>query len=429
MNRRFWGPLALGLLGGLSLRAAEQPERVLTLDQSVFTALQNNSALLSAQGEARIAKQRVAEARSLLWPSMGLHMSASRYFSDTPAVLPPEAGGTWIPTSRNGEPDNIYAGRLTLRQLLFNGGRTRANIRLAEAALEQARIRVEQVRRRVTLEVTQAFYDELLAKQQIALTGAAAQDLQVLAASLPAGDSAARVLLDGVRSRLRRAQAERRFQEERASLGYLSALGLELYTRVELKGTLASAPFAADLPKLLARAQEARLEIRGKDYQREMDRLSVNLSEAERFPVVALVAGYEMNDQRFPLENNYWNTTLSVSLPLFDGFASRARIRQTRMAIHQSRIERAALEDQIAREVRQAHADVVYWQEEMGARRGDWDQLEKAYRRLPMGKDSAEKAQVRLEVLGAAEAYWDAVRGHLVARAQLENAVGRPLDP
>ncbi|HNA60544.1 MAG TPA: hypothetical protein PLT11_05765, partial [Elusimicrobiota bacterium] len=51
------------------------------------------------------------------------------------------------------------------------------------------------------------------------------------------------------------------------------------------------------------------------------------------------------------------------------------------------------------------------------------------YARLPAGRDPVQKGQARLELLSAAQTYWDAVHGQLIARARLENAVGLPLDP
>ena len=417
------------ILGSAAAAAEESAERTFTIAQSVQVALQNNQAHLSAREGVRIATQRIAEARSLIWPSLAVNLNASRYRTEDHAVLAAESGSTLLPPSFNGEADNYYSGRLALRQVLYNGGRTMANTRLAQAALAQARIREEEIRRRVTVDVTGAFYGELLARKQLALSEEAQRDLQALSASLPLSDGAARAVLEGVRARLRRAQSERRRDEERASLTFLSTLGLELYTRVSLQGDLSAAPLRPDLAKLLARAQESRLEIRGTEYQREMDRLAVNLTEAERYPVVALMAGYEVNDRAFPLDQNFWNATLNVSLPLFDGFASRARIRQTRIAANQSRIERAAIEDKIAMEVRSAHADLTYWQDEAAARRDDWDRLRELYARLPAGRDPVQKGQARLELLSAAQTYWDAVHGQLIARARLENAVGLPLDP
>ncbi len=422
------GLVFLFLAAALAARAADSPERVFTLAQSVQTALQNNQALLSAREGVRLAKQRIEEAHALVYPSLALNLNASRYLSVDRTVLTSEFGSTILRPSMNGEADNFYSGRLSLRQVLYNGGRTLTNTRLAQANLAQSRIREEEILRQVMVDATTAFYDELLAGRQLALSEAAAQDLRSLAAAIPARDDTARVILEGIQARLRRDQAARRRQEEKASLAFSSTLGIELYTRVGLEGALESRPIQVDLAKLLARAQEARLEIRGTDYQREMDRLAVNLTEAERYPVVALMAGYEMSDRRFPLETNYWNTTLNVGLPLFDGFASRARIRQSRLIGNQSRIERAAVEDRIAREVREAHGDLLYWQDEADARRADLERLEAMYAKLPAGRILAQKAEARLELLLTAQAYWESVHGHRLAQARLEKAVGMVLD-
>jgi outer membrane protein TolC len=49
-----------------------------------------------------------------------------------------------------------------------------------------------------------------------------------------------------------------------------------------------------------------------------------------------------------------------VNLPIFDGFASRARIRQSRLIASQNRIARAEVEDRINREVRESYNDVNF---------------------------------------------------------------------
>ncbi|MBK9922850.1 MAG: TolC family protein [Elusimicrobia bacterium] len=146
-------------------------------------ALQNNQALLSAREGVRIANQRIAEARSLIWPSLAVNLNASRYRTEDHAVLAGDSGSTLLPPSFNGEADNYYSGRLALRQVLYNGGRTLANTRLAQAALEQARIREEEIRRQVTVDVTGAFYGELVARKQLALSEEAQRDLERCAAA------------------------------------------------------------------------------------------------------------------------------------------------------------------------------------------------------------------------------------------------------
>ncbi len=404
-----------------------EPDRVMTLELSVQTGLQNSQALLSARDDVRIAQQRIVEARSLYYPTLALNMNASRYRANDPVVLPGDFGSTvLVPSS---EPDNFYAGRLGLRQMIYNGGRNQMNLRLAEAALEQARLREEEIRGQVTADAVQAFFDVLLAQKRLALTQETERNLAARAEIVRPGDELARGTLDVLRTRLRRERAERRREEERATLSFLSAVGLELYTRVGMSGELETSPIREPLAKLLARAQEVRLEIRGTEYQREMDRLAVNLTESERNPVVAFGAAYELNNDRFPLDRSFWNATLNVNLPIFDGFASRARIRQTRLLADQSRISRASVEDRINREVRETYGDVLFWQSEIENRKADLDRISDLVTRLGAGRNAAERAPMLSELLAAEEAYWESIHGHRVARARLEKAVGLPLAP
>lgn len=402
---------------------AASPDRVLTLEQSVQTGLQNSQSLLSARDDVRLAQQRIVEARSLYYPTLALNMNASRYRAKDYVALPGEFGSTVLSPST--DPDEFYAGRAQLRQMLYNGGRNRANLQLAEAALAQARIREESIRGQVTVDAVRTFFDVLLAEKRWALADQTRQEVVAMSARARGPDA---TTLNALASRLRRRQADARRDLEAARLAYLSAVGLELYTTVELTGDLTTTPVQESLPKLLARAQEARLEIRGTEYQREMDRLAVNLTESERNPVVVFGAAYELNNSDFPLDRAFWNATLNVNLPIFDGFASRSRIRQSRLLASQNRIARAEVEDRINREVREIYNDVMFWQSEIGERKTDLDRLV-GVSKTEGNRSAADRALSRTELMEAWDAYWESIHGHRVARAKLERAVGLPPVP
>jgi outer membrane protein len=419
--------LIVGVLFLAGLARAQDPERVLTVEQSVQTGLQNSQPLLSAREDVRIAQQRIVEARSLYYPNLALNMNASRYRATDYVALPGEFGSTVL--SPSDEPGNFYAGRVALRQMIYNGGRNQANLHLAEAALAQARIQEESIRGQVTVNTVSAFYDVLLAQKRLTLTESARQEILAMAEHVRADDAVGQGTLESFAARLRRDHAARRRELDSADRAFLSAVGIELYTQVQLSGTLTTSPVQEPLAKLLARAQEARLEIRGTDYQREIDRLAVNLSESQRNPVVVFGATYELNNEVFPLDRAFWNATLNVNLPIFDGFASRARIRQTRLIASQNRIARAEVEDRINREVRESFAEVEFWQSEMANRKTDLDRIGMVMAKLGERRDPVDRAPLRSELFAAEEAYWESVHGHRVARAKLEKAVGLPLVP
>lgn len=408
--------------------AEEAPvERVLSLSASIESAENNNSSLLAAAEDIRMARQRVVEAQGSLYPLVAFNGNASRYLGETYSVLPTDFGGTILPPSAELEADNYFSTRLLLKQTLYNGGRVRNNIRLAQAGLEQARLKHEELRAAVVLDTTRSFYGVLWARKERELEEAALAELSELRRSVAPGDVSLQGQLNSTVARLQRDLRQTQWEEDRATLSFLKTVGLELYTQVRLEGNLDTHVVVLDTPKWLGWARESRLELRGTDYQKEIDRLSVNLLEAERFPAVSFGAGYEFSDNRFPLRTTQWNTTLNINLPLFDGFASQARIRQRRYQLNQSRLERARVEDAIWAEVRSAATQVAFWQGELPRRAEDLRRAEQDAQALRSGdvQGRAQAVQWRVE---ARKAYWESVFEHRLGVSVLEKAVGRSLE-
>jgi len=419
--------VVLLVVPGLVFAQKGRVEQVLDLEQSVTRALHNNQKLLAAIEDIRIAESRVKEAQAHYFPKVGVNLSGSRYLAETDYVLPPEFGSTLLPISPRAEADTFYSARAWLRQSLYNGGRVKNTIRLAQANLERARIRREEVRAEVVFNSIKAFYDVLLKQKEISMMQKALSEVISLSQKIPRNKTAALTKVAGIRHNIRRSLAKNRREADRAQLVFLGTLGVELYTRVGVEGEMGSSPAQLDLKKLLAWAHEYRADIRLTGFQKEIDRLAVNLSIAQRYPIISLGAGYQLNDRRFPLENTHWNTTVNVSLPLFDGFSSRARVRLRRREANRGRIKRTEIEDRINREVRDAFGDLMYWQEELVLRENEWRQMEEAIER---GKQNGQVVDIVESLVWQVEAQkslWEAIHGHRVALAKLEKAVGHPL--
>lgn len=419
---------AVLLLASMARAQETRVERTFTLEQSVQTAVQNNPSLLVVRDGVKISEQRVWEAKSSFLPKVDLQLNGTRYLAEEATIVSPDLGTTLLPPSRNAEPDTFYTARLGFKQTLYNGGRLGGNLKLAKAALDQARIRQDDLTAQVVFNAVKSFYDVLLARREMALAEEASQRVNGFIGRTPAWDEGTRAVWEALQGRFRRNLSERRRSEQRATVEFLNTLGLELYTLVDLSGELSSKPVALDLPKLLARAQESRFEILSTDRQQEIDQLAVNLSKAERYPVVALGAAYEYDDPSFPLRTQLWHATLNVSLPIFDGFSSRARIRQARYQLDQNRALRGQVQDKINTEVRNAHADLVYWQEEMAMREGEMARARRALKDLQGSRNVPARAEAETWALESSQAYWESVHGHRVSLARLEKAVGRSLE-
>lgn len=391
---------ALLLMAGTGAPLLAQVERVLTLDDSVALGIQNNQDLLSYKEQAAIAQQRVSEAISQIYPKIDLNFSMSQFHNALPTVLTPSFNSLYLPPENR---DIYYATRVSLWQYLYNGGRYTTTLRLAEINLSQAQTMADIARNKAVLDVKNSFYACKVIDMKIAAYEQAVADIAQIAVKTPA--AAGRWASSNARFKVELLQL--RHDREKALLKYLDAVGLELNTTVELEGDLSAPQGSYDYNKCVAWAFQFRPELRQTQFQETIDSLRVNLSLTERYPTVTLGANYELSNDRFPLEETNWNATININLPLFDGWASLARLRQRRYQAREGRIRRAKIEDQIRFDVRDACLDYSFWAPQAASPAADPAGLEPDKR--------LEAALLRLDIL----------QKSLDAQASVEWAIGK----
>jgi outer membrane protein TolC len=387
--------LALGTAGPL---AGQVVERTFTLDQATAAGLHNNQEYLALQEQIFTAQQRINEARALIYPKIDLNASASRFNNEQPTVLSPSFNSLYLPV---GNRDLYYTTRFSLWQYLYAGGRYTTNLQLAEINLSQSQSQADMVRNRIVLDVVAAFYECVYSREKIAVREKALAAL--------AKNGAGRTRWAAFERKLRNQIVEARHEYEKSRLRFLKAVGSELNAVVDFTAEELPAFEDYDLDKCLARAYQYRPELRKTQFEETIDSLRVNLSQTERYPTVTLGANYEWIGETYPPGNENWNATINLNLPIFDGWASWARIKQRRSQAREGKIRRARIEDQIRFEVREAYMDYVFWK----GRLMEPD-------RLPADDDPEMKLEADLAAL-------EMQQKAVVSMATLEWAVGSPL--
>lgn len=350
--------------------AAESPTyepETLTFEQSVDRAYRSNPDLLIAQQDISIARVKVREAKSLYYPNVNLNLNYVRYRNETLGITSPELGNIVLEapipnadgTRATPLAENLYLGRVGFRQTLWAGGRIGSTYELSRANLERASSSQAALKEEIKLNVAQFFY---------ALVGMQERE-KLYKDAVKALDSSIGFAALSAKAEIRRklAALEKEIRETRYD--YLESMGSELFAEVRVQGTLdVEGKSEIDLQKALAWAKQNRTELRAIQYQQVVDRLAVNLSLAERYPVFLLGGAYEVRNNQFPLNENNWNAVLSMNIPIFDGFANLARVRESRYRADQGRLKRVQLEDQVERDVRSAYENFLFWTEELERR-------------------------------------------------------------
>lgn len=308
------------------------PAWALDLAQAWQAALANDPQYQAARGAADATRERVPQARSQLLPQIGATAQLNRndLRSDTTNFLGQPVSSRERYTST--------ADALTLRQPLFRP-QLAAQLRQAKALVAQGDAQLEIERQRLVMRVTEAYLEVLRAEEQQRL-------LAVQRASLAAQLDAARkgfAAGSGTRTDIDEAQARLDLQvaQELEGLqavelgrrqlsaivgqpvGALSAIAVE---------RLPTAPPREGLEEWITRAEGASPEVTSARAQVAAAREAVDMAKAAFLPTLDGTAQILLSDSESPTQvnNRYHQKSIGVLLtvPLFDGFATRSRVRQ-----------------------------------------------------------------------------------------------------
>ncbi|MFP4227856.1 MAG: TolC family protein [Salinivenus sp.] len=146
---------------------------------------------------------------------------------------------------------------------------------------------------------------------------------------------------------------------------------------------------------------------------------------------------YEEQSRGF-FNDDFWNPSVSVGLQLswnlFNGFQSSARVQQAEVQRRQAEVQLDQLRDAVAVEVRRAVRDLETAREQIDAQETNVRRAELNYdhvsKRVSEGVATPTELREASDQLDESRLnYLQAVYDYLVARSDLETALGRPLTP
>lgn len=485
------GLLSLGVWGGGPLAGQESagsvvpdpdpgivpgdpvsPSRTLTLQGAVGLALERNPQLRGARFALEEARERVSEAWGNIFPSLELSTTYTRNLSPPVNFLPanifdPGADPDDLVAVRFGA-DNLWALTVDVEQPLFNAA---AFIGVGAAGRFEA-LQMEVVRGEVQEVVTRvrtAYYQLLLSQEQLRLVENSLRRVQatldetraLFDAGLASEYDVLRleVELANLLPDLRR--AENAVVQGKRQLGVELELDAGDAEALQLAGSLADmnlvepANNSADNQAILALAEvgpesgvdrlveqalSQRSDVRQLEATESLRQTELRLQQVEYLPRISLFGSYGINaqqngDPRFFDDPRAYTRLAGVrlTLPIFQGFQRDARIDQQRAVLNQARAQTDRARRQAATDVR----NLVEQVEESRLRaEGQRFAVTQAQRGFEIASAQyGEGLSSQLELTDAEVAlresefnYAQAVYDYLVARARLDEAVGRVPD-
>ncbi|MDD5298642.1 MAG: TolC family protein [Rhodocyclaceae bacterium] len=415
--------------GSLALRhdpcqTAAAPARPLSLAEVVDRALCANPQTREAWANARYQAAQLGLAKSAWLPSLSGTVSGSRNHATGGSL---QGGYSQVGVS------------LAASWLIYDFGAREAAVENAVQLLAAANATQDATVQSVFLAVVQAWSQWFAAQ---AAVEAAQESEKASQESLKAAERRYEVgtatLADKLQARtawsqavLTRIKAEGDGKSARGVL--MNALGLAADDAQAIASPPAMQPpagFEADLHQIIARALEARPDLAAAEAQVKAARASVAQARAAGMPSLSLSAGVGENHTSLadPTRNDSLGLTLTV--PLFTGYASTYRIRAAEEQLGAKEAERDRIARQVSLDVWKAYHALTTATQSV---RASSDLLESAAqsRRVAKGRFDAGVGGI-LDLLNAESALASARQqdvqaryNWLVARFTLAQAMGR----
>jgi outer membrane protein TolC len=365
----------IGIVYGLGGFTTAEAARNLTLQEALALAGQHSPYLKASYQETVAADAQRDIASAAYFPKI----EASETFLNT--NTPSRVFGTLLDqgrftqadfsTSKLNHPSSLenYKFGVTMTQPIYNGGRERLGVALAEIGREVAGETLTATRQRVVFAVTQAYHDLALATAAIVLAREAVQLARTTVKQVESRYKGGLVVKsDVMEARVRGSSLQEevsRLEQRRrvAAVALQHAVGLD--EEVDVAGGLPSdAAGAVPVPDLGAEVAVA-LE-RRPDYRavvREVGRAEVGtrLANSALYPNVNLQGSYELNNTA-PISSNGssgYAALAVVSLNVFNGLSDSANIRKARALESKVREQAAAKRREVEVEVADALAGVT----------------------------------------------------------------------
>ena len=410
----------------------------LSLLNCMNLALSQNATILKAKSDLQANYGIVIQTRAVALPQLqatGQYKGSQRSAIE---VIPPP-----FPALPN---QNWNAG-IQLVQSIYEGGKMLAAVRAARLIKEQSLLDYQTVVDDTLLNTRLAYYDVLLAAQQIVVHEASVdlltreledQEHRYNAGTVP-HFNVLRAQVEVANERPALIQARNNYRIAKNNLANLLGYNLprDIWEDIPLNLTdkLDDRPYQVDLPQAIEQALGNRTELAALRKAEALQRENVISAKSGYKPSFQIFAGYSWYNAQFtpPIEITHdlygWNAGAQLSWDIFDGMLTRGKVVQARALQDKSRTDVEDKGRQIELEVRTAYSQFIEAREVPDSQKTVQAEAEEALREAQARADAGTGTQ--LDVLDAQTSLTQArttevqaLHDYAAARARLERAIG-----
>ena len=343
-----WRNMALGaLLFAFSITELQAQETV-TLKQAIEYALQNKAEAQNAKLDVRNADYQIMEAKAGALPKINgvANLTYNPILQSTALDVGAFSGGpSNIQLITMGQKWNAGAG-VQLSQALFNQ-QVFVGLKAAKSTKEFYQLNAQLTEEQIIERVSNAYFQVFTIQQKketLESSYSSTEKARNIIKSLYDNGLAKKVDLDRTNVNLTNISTVLKQQQNainQAENALKFYMGMPIENKIELvKADMEITPHLLDETV----ASDERSEVKILNKQRELLQYNKKAVEAAYYPIVNLNANYSWQGlgNKFPLTNGekngvYWDDysaiTLGVNIPIFNGFATKARVEMAQIEL------------------------------------------------------------------------------------------------
>ena len=409
----------------------------LSLADAVNLALQRNPNILRAQKDLEAVQGVVIQTRAVAIPKLNLDGSYS-------AAQPNDVDRVATPIFTFGNDQN-WVTQMKLVQSLYEGGRVLSALRVARLTEERSLLDYQTAVANTVVEVQVAYYDVLLALQQITV-----QEASVALLTNELGDTTRRydagtvprfnvlraeVELANARPKLIRARNSYRIGKNNlvSQLGFNVPKEFVEDIPLTLAGKLEAVPYQIELPQAIMLALERRTELGALRKTQALRNEDIVNAKSTYKPSLQAFGGYDVHNSILSTDiadvRNGFIAGLQLNWSLFDGRRTKGKVMEATALYERAAVDLDDTGRRIELEVRTAYSNFIEADEVLKSQEKVQEEAEEALRLARARSEAGTGTQ--LDVLSAQTALTEArttqiqaLRDYSVARARLERAIG-----
>jgi outer membrane protein TolC len=423
MMRRgpLWIVLCAFLLPGIgpSLLFSQEapPEKVWTLEECIQVALKNRPELEFSNLDILYAEQQIKEAQSYYYPRVNL-LAGYTHFNepfkidtniDVIALVGPvnkfleSIGVEPLPSVLHESlivgKQEWFAVNVDIVQPIYTFGRIKEGVQQARIGRSIAVNQKEKKRTEIVFEVKKGYYQYLLAKEIHQLLKEAEVGTDVVAKMVKIAYETAvpeekeekgTTRLDYLKARNFHSEVKAKLSEmeknlKLAQLGLKMAMGLYNDSPVKIAAAaLGALPMSVwGIEELKGRVQEKNLDLKTVDLGVQFLDSRQKSATKEYFPKIGLFGNYTGPEDRFG-NPNLWIAGVALTMPLFDGFLTKAKVGQARAQLEKVKGQKMLLESALSVQMDHLHTTLSELKERAAIYR---DSLKEVRERVQLAAD------------------------------------------